>query len=129
MKFLVKGIKNACPTTFKTNALSKEEAKIKAYATGIIPTQIIAIPQKNILLKSLSSHKKELIISFKQIAFMSEASLPIDEILTYCIDGSKHPKIQMMYQDILKTPPFRAFFKPSIRQTLKPYRKNENRHH
>ncbi|PAF42359.1 type II secretion system F family protein [Helicobacter sp. 11S02596-1] len=115
MKFRIQGIKNARTIIIICHAASQEEAKIKAYEAGIAPTQITPISQNALsgfllfpaLLSLraflLPSHQKELINSFKQIALMLEASLPIDEILNYCIAGQKHPKIQAMYQDILQS--------------------------
>ncbi|PAF46265.1 hypothetical protein BKH46_08100 [Helicobacter sp. 12S02634-8] len=102
MKFLIKGIKNARPITIKLKAPSESQALKQAKQIGIIPTQITPIPSYSIFYKFLPLHKKDLILSFKQIALMAEASLPIDEILPLCMAGCKHPKTQAMYADILK---------------------------
>lgn len=117
MKFLVKGIKNASEVSIYFRAKNSEIAKQKAYRRGIVPLEIIELVDNPLFFSSSFLGRQfeeiiswvflrgmfyqELFLSFKQIAFMIEAALPIEEIFRQCTKTVKHKKLKAMYKDIL----------------------------
>lgn len=117
MKFLVKGIKSASQTSIYLRAKNVEIAKQMAYDRGIIPFEIIDLTHTPSSFSSSFLGKyfeaivfwvffrgtfyQELLLGFRQIAFMIEAALPIEDIFRQCIDTAKHKKLRAMYVDIL----------------------------
>ncbi|PAF41168.1 type II secretion system F family protein [Helicobacter sp. 11S03491-1] len=102
MKFFIKGLRNSQTQQICLNAKNVDQLKKKAYALGIVPIEITPLDSKKFSLKSFLPYHQELLLSFRQISFMINAALPIDEILTHMITSTHHPKIKSMYEGILK---------------------------
>lgn len=114
MKFKVIGVKNSQPMRKIIDSSSLEDAHQKAQSLGIIPIEIV--PKRSFGIGYFLPYEEELLLSFRQIAFMLCSSISIDEVLHQCAKSSSHPKITSMYEDILKSLEqgsslSRAFFK------------------
>lgn len=101
MKFKVIGVKNSQPMNETIYSDSLEDAHQKAQSLGIIPIEVV--PKKSFCIRYFLPYEKELLLSFRQIAFMLCSSIAITEVLEQCAKSSSHPKIRSMYEDILKS--------------------------
>lgn len=101
MKFKVVGVKNSQQVIKIIHSNSLEDAHQKAQSLGIIPIEIV--PKSSFCIRYFLPYEAELLLSFRQIAFMLCSSIAITEVLEQCIKSSSHPKIRSMYEDILKS--------------------------
>lgn len=99
MKFKVIGIKDSCSISKTITSNSLEDAQQKAQSMGISPIEIY--PKKTFGIKNFLPYEQDLLLSFRQIAFMLNSSIAITEVLEQCAKSASHPKITSMYEDIL----------------------------